>query len=164
MRHRAVFSHESVRLWAHDVGHLLRRHVQRDVVAGDETSLLLHDGAEVYGWAAVDGVTRAVVVTWISQGRGGMEAWLVFKTILPRCRNQPYVVVDAGVWFPWPLTAMGFDWDVVSGGARNDPGSFFSSPKRRLERMRQRPGTGHTRSPLQELIRAHAWCGNHTTI
>jgi transposase-like protein len=161
--HKALFSHESPRQWAHRLGHHLQRHVQRDVVVVDETSLFLEDGTEVYGWAAMDGVTRQVFLTWVTQGRGGMEAWLFFKNVLRRCRTSPFVLVDAGVWYPWPLNAQDFDWSEVSGGARNHVESFFGSLENRLDKMRRRPGTWHTRQSLNALLRAHAWWWNHTT-
>jgi transposase-like protein len=162
LAHKARFSREAARQWSHRLGHHLTRHTTREVLAVDETSLFLEDGTEVFGWAALDGDTHEVVFTWVSQGRGGMEAWLVFKNVLRRVRNRPYVVVDAGVWYPWPLTTMGFDGDVVSGGARNIVESFFGSLKNRLEKMRRRPDPWHTRASLQRLLRCHAWWWNHT--
>lgn len=125
--HKAIFSHESVRQWAHRRGHHLDRHNQRDVVVVDETSLFTHDGTEVFGWAALDAATREVFLTGVTQGRSGMEAWLFFKNVLRRCTNQPFVIVDAGVWYPWPLNRLGFDWEIVSGGDRNLVEAFFGS-------------------------------------
>jgi transposase-like protein len=161
--HRAIFSHESVRQWAHRLGHHLDRHAQREVIAVDETSLFVEDGTEVFGWAALDAQTREVFLTWVTQGRSSLEGWLFFKNVLRRCEDEaPFVVVDAGVWYPWPLNRLGFDGDIVSGGDRNVVESFFGSLKNRLEKMQRRPGTWHTRASLQDVLRCHAWWWNHT--
>lgn len=160
--HEARFSHESVRRWAHQLGRHLTRHIQRDFVAVDETSLFLQDGREVYGWAAFDAVRFEVFLTWVTQGRSGVEAWLFFKNILRRAVNGPFVIVDAGVWYPWPLETLGLDWEVVAGAARNFVESFFGSVKNRLEKMRRRPGTWHSRASLEALLRCQAWWWNHT--
>lgn len=159
MRHEAEFSHESVRRWAHRLSHLLRATPERrEIVVVDETSLFTEDGTEVFAWVALDGETQEVLVTWVAQGRSGLEALLFMKNVLRRCKGPPpFVMVDAGVWYPWALDTLGLEWSVTCGDARNYVEAYFGSLDWRLSRMQRRPGTWHTRQSLQRLLDAHAW-------
>jgi transposase-like protein len=73
MDHKAIFSHEAVRQWAHRLGHHLDRHNQREVIAVDETSPFTQQGREVFGWVALDAATREVFLTWVTQRRSSLE-------------------------------------------------------------------------------------------
>lgn len=159
-----TFSHEAVRQWGHRYAHLFRiSRTRRKTLVIDETSLFLEDGTEVFGWACVDADTFDIVLSWVSQGRSGFEAWLFLKNVLDRCKDPPRIVVDRGPWYPWALDALDLEWEVVSGGCRNLVESYFSSLKWRIGRMCPRPGTWHTRESLQDLLDAYAWWWNLTT-
>lgn len=157
------FSHEAVRQWVQRIGHLFRATPEkRELVVVDETSVFLADGQERFVWAALDPATREVILTWVTQGRGGMEARLFFKNVLRRCKNKPHVQVDAGVWYPWALDSLNLEWNVQCGGHRNLVESYFGSLKHRLDQMKRRPGTWHTEDTLPNLVKMHAWRWNRT--
>lgn len=156
--HRCSFSHEALRQWVQAFASVFTVDpARRETVVIDETSLFLRDGQEVYGWVALDPDTRDVLVTWVTQGRSGVEALLFLKNVLRRCTNDPHVEVDAGVWYPWALETLGLEWHVQAGGDRNLAESFFGSLKNRLGKMHQRPGTWHTWETVGGLVKAHAW-------
>lgn len=155
-RDEARFSHEAVRQWVHRFGRILIRHVKREIVVVDETSLWTSKGIEVFGWAALDGKTRCVLVTWVTEGRSGLEAMLLFKNVLRRVVGKPVVMVDARSWYPWALDVPALRWKVQRGGPCSHVECFFGSLKNRLEKMARRPGSWHTRASIQRLMEAHA--------
>lgn len=161
LKDQAVFSHEAVRQWSHRLRHLFRpKMVKRRLVVVDETSIHLANGREVFGWAALDGDTKEVLLTWITQGRSSLEALLFMKNVVRRCRGDPFVMVDRGVWYPWALDTLDLEWKVQRGAARNHVECFFGTVKHRLAGMRRRPGTWHTLASIQPLMDMLGWAWN----
>ena len=127
-----------------------------EVVVIDETSLFTEDGTDVFGWAALDGKTKQVIMTWVTQGRGGLEALLFLKNVLRQCSNRPFIQVDRGVWYPWACRTLGLRWKVQRGGMRNHVENWFGSLKWRLGATRRRPGTWHTQTSLHDFMGTYA--------
>lgn len=152
-----AFSHESVRRWTHRLGRALRPATARhEVVVIDETSLFTEDDKEVFGWAALDGETKEVLLTWVTDGRSGLDALLFLKNVLRLCSNRPFIQVDRGVWYPWACRTVGVRWKVQRGGMRNHVENWFGSLKWRLRATRRRPGTWHTQTSLDDFMHSYA--------
>jgi len=151
------FSHEAVRQWARRLVPLLRARPKRHRrIVIDETSIFLRSGKEVFGWAALDGDSKEPILTWVTDGRSGLDALIFVKNVLRRVTGKGFFMVDRGVWYPWALRTLDQEWKVQKGGPRNHVECFFGSFKWRLRSMRRRPGSWHTMQSIQHILAAHA--------
>jgi transposase-like protein len=160
------FSHEALRQWAQRLSVVFKVAPEKhDNVVVDETSVYLHNRKEIFVWTALDSNTRQVLLTWVTTSRGGMEAWLFFKALGKLCLgDKPFVMVDRGCWYPWPLDKQGWRWKVQRGGPRSLVESYFGSLKWWLGHKCRRPGAWHTKTTLQALAKLHAWQWNQTRL
>lgn len=157
-RYGPGFSHEAVRQWAHRLSVVFRpRILNRKIVIVDETSIFLKTGREVFEWVAIDYERNHVILTWLTEGRGGLDALLFMKAVLRRCTEKPFVMVDRGVWYPWALNTLDIPWKVQRGGPRSLVESYFGSLKTRLRPMTRRPLPWHTMTSVKPYLALHAW-------
>ena len=130
------------------------------IVVIDETSIFPEDGSESFGWVALDGDTHEAILSWVTQGRGGLEALIFLKNVLRHCTNRPFVRVGRGVGYPRALDTLGIKWKVQRGGRRSLVESFFGSLKWRIQRMHRRPRAWHTMATLRRILQVHLWNWN----
>lgn len=171
-------THAPISAWYRRAAHLFREQpVQRhERLVIDETSLFIdrdHDKLpedadfdagdhldELFLWAAIDPDTRQIVHVAVTQGRSSVEALGFLKGVLARCDNRPVIHVDRGVWYPWPLNLLGLDWQVTSGGVRNNVETWFGVLKERIGQFRRRWPVNASKSEVQAWVEAFAWLFN----
>jgi transposase-like protein len=152
-------SHQPISAWYHRAGDLFRTGPVRyhEALAVDETSLHIEaeggDLTEVFLWAAVDPDTGEVAHVAVTESRGGVEALGFLRGVLARCRNEPRIHVDRGVWYPWALGTVDVDWSVTSGGARNHVEAWFGLLKNRLKAFRVRWPRNASRETVAEWVK-----------
>jgi transposase-like protein len=171
-------SHNPISAWYRRASHLFREQsVQRhERLVIDETSLHIEKPrddwpedcdkdagdhlTELFLWAAIDPDTQQLVYVTVTTGRSGVEALAFVKRVLARCDNRPTIHVDRGVWYPWPLTLLGLDWQVTAGGVRNTVETWFGLLKERIGQFRRRWPANASRDEVEAWAQAFAWLFN----
>jgi len=132
-------AHTPIMDWHHRAQHLFKTRPVRyhDVLAIDETSLQIETGSgeldEVFLWIAIDPHTGDIVHAAVTDGRTPIDSLAFLRGTLKHVQHDPFVHVDAAVWYPWPLELEGLDWQVTRGGLRNHVEAWFSALKDRLD-------------------------------
>jgi putative transposase len=171
-------SHNPISAWHRRASHLFREQpVQRhERLVIDETSLHIEKPRETWPedcdkdagdhlielflWAAVDPDTQQLVHVAVSQGRSSVEAMGFVKGVVALCDNRPVIHVDRGVWYPWPLEALGLDWQVTAGGVRNTVETWFGLLKERIGQFRRRWPANASRGEVEAWVEGFAWLFN----
>jgi putative transposase len=109
-------SYEAIRQWFYPLEHLFEPDCRdRQEITVDETTIQV-DGEKVCVWTAVDCDTLEVLDVDVSSGRSSLDALLVPKEVLERCRRRPLVRADRGPW----ETGRWNSWSVSTNGRRGE--------------------------------------------
>ena len=98
-------SHEAVRKWYHRFKSLFPviQRKKRRAIAIDETKIKLK-GRWYYLWVAIDCDSYEVLAVYLSKARSAFDALRFIRSALKYCDGKPYVYVDSGPWYRWPIT------------------------------------------------------------
>jgi transposase-like protein len=78
-----------------------------------------------------------------------VDALGFLKRVLARCDNRPTIHVHQGVWYPRPLTLLGREWQVTSGGVRNTVETWVGLLKERIGPFRRRWPTNASKDEVE---------------
>lgn len=139
----------------------IRRHRE---IAVDETTIHLENDQgeleEFFLWVAIDVHTSEIVHVAVTDGRTPLDALAFLRGSLRWCETEPFVHVDRGSWYPWPLELLDVEWQVTRGGVRNRVETWFGEIKRRLEAFRRRFPWTASQASIASWCRAFAFVGN----
>lgn len=152
-------SYEAVRQWYHRVAHLFEPDPDdHSTVAVDETKVAVQD-REVYVWAAVDVETFDVIHIEVSPGRSDLDALVVLKPVLQRCR---------GPWYNWALDDLDLPCEsrreTWGGRSLVKPGSACSHTEPGASIADSPPQLLEINRPLGQNLRRIPQCHQPTLI